>query len=163
MDTTSGAYAHYDMKIRHSTFIIFVVGVVEIGAMKNNFNGFADIIDVRIEINACELKFHERKLMVESTAHRQDLYILSNAAVLRVPRHATPLEETFRIRLGVVVSLIINPLHPLRSTMTIETVNVSTLKRVKNKVIGNPSAKLMLAQDELFVATSVTALSSLSL
>ena len=88
MDTTSGAYAHYDMKIRHSTFIIFVVGVVEIGAMKNNFNGFADIIDVRIEINACELKFHERKLMVESTAHRQDLYILSNAAVLRVPRHA---------------------------------------------------------------------------
>jgi hypothetical protein len=46
--------------------------------------------------------------------------------------------------------------------MTIETVNVSTLKRVKNKVIGNPSAKLMLAQDELFVATFVTALSSLS-
>jgi hypothetical protein len=46
--------------------------------------------------------------------------------------------------------------------MTVETVNVSTLKRVKNKVIGNPSAKIILAQDELFVATSVSALSSLS-
>jgi hypothetical protein len=45
--------------------------------------------------------------------------------------------------------------------MTVETVNVSTLKRVKNKVIGNPSAKIMLAQDELFVATSVTVPSSL--
>jgi armadillo repeat-containing protein 8 len=39
--------------------------------------------------------------------------------------------------------------------MTIQTVNVSTLKRVKNNVIGNPSAKLLLAQDELFVATFV--------
>jgi hypothetical protein len=46
--------------------------------------------------------------------------------------------------------------------MTVQTVNVSTLKRVKNNVIGNPSAKILLAQDELFVATSVTALSSLS-
>jgi len=41
-------------------------------------------------------------------------------------------------------------------TMTIQTVNVSTLKRVKNNVIGNPSAKLSLSQDELFVATSVS-------
>ncbi len=40
--------------------------------------------------------------------------------------------------------------------MTIQTVNVSTLKRVKNNVIGNPSAKLVLAADELFVATCVT-------
>ena len=40
--------------------------------------------------------------------------------------------------------------------MTIQTVNVSTLKRVKNNVIGNPSAKLSLSQDELFVATSVS-------
>jgi hypothetical protein len=40
--------------------------------------------------------------------------------------------------------------------MTIQTVNVSTLKRVKNNVIGNPSAKLLLSQDELFVATSAT-------
>jgi len=39
--------------------------------------------------------------------------------------------------------------------MTIQTVNVSTLKRVKNNVIGNPSAKLSLSQDGLFVATSV--------
>jgi armadillo repeat-containing protein 8 len=45
------------------------------------------------------------------------------------------------------------------TTMTIQTVNVSTLKRVKNNVIGNPSAKLSLAQDELFVATSVACLS----
>jgi hypothetical protein len=46
--------------------------------------------------------------------------------------------------------------------MTVQTVNVSTLKRVKNNVIGNPSAKLLLAEDELFVATSVSTLSSLS-
>ena len=39
--------------------------------------------------------------------------------------------------------------------MTIQMVNVSTLKRVKNNVIGNPSAKLVLAQDEVFVATFV--------
>lgn len=47
--------------------------------------------------------------------------------------------------------------------MTVQTVNVSTLKRVKNNVIGNPSAKLLLAQDELFVDTSVPILSSLFL
>jgi armadillo repeat-containing protein 8 len=45
--------------------------------------------------------------------------------------------------------------------MTVQTVNVSTLKRVKNNLIGDPSAKILLTQDELFVATSVTALSSL--
>ncbi|KAH9032520.1 ARM repeat-containing protein [Lactarius hengduanensis] len=42
--------------------------------------------------------------------------------------------------------------------MTVQTVNVSTLKRVKNNVIGNPSAKLALAADELFVATLVKCL-----
>ena len=47
--------------------------------------------------------------------------------------------------------------------MTIQTVNVSALKRVKNNVIGNPSAKLSLSQDELFVATSVTCPSPLVL
>jgi hypothetical protein len=47
--------------------------------------------------------------------------------------------------------------------MTVQTVNVSTLKRVKNNVIGNPSAKLLLAQDELFVDTSVSTLSFLIL
>lgn len=46
--------------------------------------------------------------------------------------------------------------------MTVQTVNVSTLKKVKNNVIGNPSAKLLLAQDELFVTTSVSRLSPLS-
>lgn len=45
--------------------------------------------------------------------------------------------------------------------MTVQTVNVTTLKRVKNNVIGNPSAKLLLAQDELFVATYVTCRSPL--
>ncbi|KAI0284920.1 ARM repeat-containing protein [Russula brevipes] len=44
--------------------------------------------------------------------------------------------------------------------MTIQTVNVSTLKRVKNNVIGNPSAKLLLSQDELFVATLVKCLNA---
>ncbi|THH14939.1 hypothetical protein EW146_g5460 [Bondarzewia mesenterica] len=37
--------------------------------------------------------------------------------------------------------------------MTIKTINVATLKKVKNDVIGNPSAKSALAQDEVFVAT----------
>ncbi|KAN0129589.1 ARM repeat-containing protein [Lactarius tabidus] len=44
--------------------------------------------------------------------------------------------------------------------MTVQTVNVSTLKRVKNNVIGNPSAKLVLAADELFVATLVKCLNA---
>ena len=35
--------------------------------------------------------------------------------------------------------------------MTIESVNLSNLKRIKNNVIGNPSAKLALAQDEEFI------------
>ena len=39
--------------------------------------------------------------------------------------------------------------------MTIETVNVATLKKLKNSVIGNPTAKRFLAQDQEFVATSV--------
>ena len=40
-----------------------------------------------------------------------------------------------------------------RTRMTIETMNVdlSTLKMVKNSVIGNPSAKLARAQDQDFV------------
>ncbi|KAI0306232.1 ARM repeat-containing protein [Multifurca ochricompacta] len=44
--------------------------------------------------------------------------------------------------------------------MTVQAVNVSTLKRVKNNVIGNPSAKLVLAEDELFVATLVKCLNA---
>ncbi|KAI0263468.1 ARM repeat-containing protein [Gloeopeniophorella convolvens] len=44
--------------------------------------------------------------------------------------------------------------------MTVQAVNVATLKRVKNNVIGNPSAKSMLAQDELFVATLVKCLNA---
>lgn len=35
--------------------------------------------------------------------------------------------------------------------MAIETINLPTLKRLKNNVIGNPLAKLTLAQDEQFV------------
>jgi hypothetical protein len=46
-------------------------------------------------------------------------------------------------------------------TIQTSTLNVATLKRVKNSVIGNPSAKLLLAQDELFVATSVIRHSSM--
>ncbi|TFY60598.1 hypothetical protein EVG20_g7364 [Dentipellis fragilis] len=47
--------------------------------------------------------------------------------------------------------------------MTISTINVATLKKVKNSVIGNPSAKLALAQDELFIATLVNCLNDLML
>ena len=35
--------------------------------------------------------------------------------------------------------------------MTVQTVNVASLKNVKNSVIGNPTAKLALAKDEAFV------------
>ncbi|TFY79493.1 hypothetical protein EWM64_g4521 [Hericium alpestre] len=42
--------------------------------------------------------------------------------------------------------------------MTIRSINIATLKKVKNTVIGNPSAKLDLAQDEVFVATLVNCL-----
>lgn len=41
------------------------------------------------------------------------------------------------------------------TVMTIRTINLATLKQVKNSVIGNPSAKLQLAGDELFVQTLV--------
>ncbi|OBZ65761.1 Acetolactate synthase, mitochondrial [Grifola frondosa] len=41
------------------------------------------------------------------------------------------------------------------TVMTIKSVNLSTLKRVKNSVIGNPTAKAALAADEDFVATLV--------
>lgn len=45
---------------------------------------------------------------------------------------------------------------PLSESMTITTLNVAILKKVKNDVIGNPSAKLSIARDEVFVSTSVT-------
>ncbi|KAI0045366.1 ARM repeat-containing protein [Auriscalpium vulgare] len=44
--------------------------------------------------------------------------------------------------------------------MTIPTINVATLKKVKNTVIGNPSAKSTLAEDEIFVATLVDCLNA---
>ncbi|KAI0318921.1 ARM repeat-containing protein [Amylostereum chailletii] len=44
--------------------------------------------------------------------------------------------------------------------MTIQTVNVATLKKAKNTVIGSPTAKLALAQDEVFVATLVNCLNA---
>lgn len=95
--------------------------------------------------------------MTESPAHRQGFIYPKLRSCGCHATHSV-------LVVGVVVSLMITSAPPASfySTMTIETVNVSTLKRVKNKVIGNPSAKLMLAQDELFVATFVTALSSLS-
>jgi len=40
---------------------------------------------------------------------------------------------------------------PAGQGMTIETVNLSSLKTIKNNVIGNPSAKLALAQDQDFI------------
>ncbi|KAG9226457.1 hypothetical protein CCMSSC00406_0003336 [Pleurotus cornucopiae] len=42
--------------------------------------------------------------------------------------------------------------------MTIESVNLTSLKQVKNTVIGNPSAKITLARDERFVQTLVQCL-----
>ena len=39
--------------------------------------------------------------------------------------------------------------------MTIRTINVPTLKSLKNSVIGSPTAKAALARDEAFVRLSV--------
>lgn len=46
--------------------------------------------------------------------------------------------------------------------MTIRTITVPGLKSLKNSVIGNPSAKAALAQDETFVRLSVLHLSNLA-
>ncbi|PFH46706.1 hypothetical protein AMATHDRAFT_154006 [Amanita thiersii Skay4041] len=46
--------------------------------------------------------------------------------------------------------------------MTIRTINVSNLKKVKNSVIGNPSAKRQMAQDEAFIRKLVESLNRLS-
>lgn len=35
--------------------------------------------------------------------------------------------------------------------MTVSAFNLATLKQVKNSVIGNPTAKLALAQDDAFI------------
>jgi armadillo repeat-containing protein 8 len=40
--------------------------------------------------------------------------------------------------------------------MDVPVMMVSMLKKAKNSVIGNPTAKLALAHDEGFVATSVS-------
>jgi hypothetical protein len=44
--------------------------------------------------------------------------------------------------------------------MAVETVNLLSLKRAKNSVIGNPSAKLKMAQDDVFIAKLVECLNS---
>ncbi|KAL0946370.1 hypothetical protein HGRIS_012601 [Hohenbuehelia grisea] len=45
-----------------------------------------------------------------------------------------------------------------QAEMAVRTVNLSTLKRLKNSIIGNPSAKLALAQDDAFVRTLIECL-----
>ncbi|KAF8638143.1 hypothetical protein AX17_002416 [Amanita inopinata Kibby_2008] len=45
--------------------------------------------------------------------------------------------------------------------MTIRTINASALKKVKNSVIGNPSAKRQIAQDEPFIRMLVESLNRL--
>ncbi|KAH7923488.1 ARM repeat-containing protein [Leucogyrophana mollusca] len=42
--------------------------------------------------------------------------------------------------------------------MTVRTITTTTLKRLKNSVIGNPSAKLALAQDSAFIHSLVSCL-----
>lgn len=41
----------------------------------------------------------------------------------------------------------------LSPSMTFTPITLSSLKTIKNTVIGNPSAKVQLAQDEVFVQT----------
>lgn len=40
--------------------------------------------------------------------------------------------------------------------MTVRTITVNTLKKLKNSVIGNPATKLALAQDTAFIHSYVT-------
>ncbi len=56
MNTTGGAFSHNDFKVWNSSLVFSVVGVEEIGAMKDSSNGFADIIDVRIKPNTREFQ-----------------------------------------------------------------------------------------------------------
>lgn len=70
-------------------------------------------------------------------------------------------KQTFRARWwSTYKSSLIFPRFPRHVspayTMTIRTITLSSLKKVKNSVIGNPSAKLQYAQDEVFIQTYVT-------
>ena len=58
MNTTSWTLVHQDHKIGFSTFVVFVVGVVEIRAMEDLLNGFSDIVYVSVQIDVFEFKFH---------------------------------------------------------------------------------------------------------
>jgi hypothetical protein len=89
MHTASGALAHDDLKIWQSTFIIFIVGVVEIAAMNDSGDGFADFIDVRLEVNMGEFDLHmgegqAGKVIGETRPNRWDIYIQLRTATPRV-------------------------------------------------------------------------------
>jgi hypothetical protein len=58
MDIASVVFAHDDLKIRYSASILFVVGVIEIGAMKHSGDGVADIIDVRVKMDTRKFNLH---------------------------------------------------------------------------------------------------------
>jgi hypothetical protein len=58
MTATSWAYAHHDLEVGFSTFVLFVIGVVELRAMEDFLDGFAYIIFVGIEVNSGEFEFH---------------------------------------------------------------------------------------------------------
>jgi len=55
VNTTSGALAHHDLEIGLSPFVVWVFGVVEIGAMEDLLDCFSDSVNVGIEIDTCEL------------------------------------------------------------------------------------------------------------
>jgi hypothetical protein len=85
MDTTSRTFTHGDIKVGYSPFVLFVVGVVEIGAMEYGSDCFADIIHVRFETNTCELNLHRRRGQVGragegSPACSEGLYVAFKAA-----------------------------------------------------------------------------------
>ena len=72
------------------------------------------------------------------------------------------LEQTQRERLLKLVDNLDSFITPKSShdthstlTMTVVPVNVASLKKVKNSVIGNPSAKKQLAQDVLLIQSYV--------
>jgi hypothetical protein len=59
METTSRAFTHDNLEIWHSAFVLSVVGIEEIGAMKDGSDGFADIIDVRFGTNPLHFDLHK--------------------------------------------------------------------------------------------------------
>jgi hypothetical protein len=58
VNTAGGALAHHDLEIGLSSFVVWVVRVVEIRAMEDLLDCFSNSVDVCIDIDTSEFEFH---------------------------------------------------------------------------------------------------------